>query len=632
MITLIQYSFVMHDAASAQMRLLAGNANAVFHTIGSRLGRIQGQVRRLDESIEALTKPRQISIDSSEIRMAGKELAELENHRASLATEIRMAGKELAEIESKQASIPPASEKKEEGDGEKKGSKLKELADKGLDSLVDLGKGLFKKAMAKETTGDEIAIIAGKKNGGNLKRGLNDFAESSGLGDDVLAEGKKMLTSGIAPENVLPGMKMLGDIALGDSERMKALSDVFAATANSGKLSADDLPKLIDAGFNPLLEMSRKTGKSTAELREDLDNGKISFQALVGSMQAATGPMGDFHDGLQRMGESPTGKIAALKGTLESMGVSMATSLLPVLGGAADVIGGLAANQSLMYGIAAGIGAMAAAWSLYTSWTQLATTWQAILDAAMLWPIVIIGVLVGAVVWLCSSFDGVGKSLMSMWQIIKSVFGMGKVLFMEFVDDYIFPFNLLYLTVKNIFLYIGQLAVNAAKAIKMALKGDFSGAKDMLTAHITTDAGKELNEAIHTRIRRANEHRKEIIGYAQTIADSSKGIGLTRHKSEKGSSIPGIMSMAGLGSNAIPGTGAPAAGSATHVPEVVTDTSKGIAGGGQRNQVINISKLGVDQISLHAASVPEGAAEIRAIFIEMFNQVINSGNAAVNPN
>jgi tape measure domain-containing protein len=634
MITLIQYSFVMHDAASAQMRLLAQNANAVFHTIGSRLGRIQGQVRRLDESMEGLTKPRQIAIDSSEIKMAGKELAELETQRNKLSTEIKVAAKEFAELENKSSALSPAKGKKEGEEGEKKESKIKELAEKGLDKILDVGTDLFKKAISKENTGNEIAIMAGKKDGGNLKRGLNDFAESSGLGDDVLTQGKKLLASGVTPENILPGMKMLGDIALGDSERMKALSDVLANTAGSGKLSADDLPKLIDAGFNPLLEMSKKTGKSTTELSEDLDNGKISFRSLVESMQAATGPMGNFHDGMQRMAESPAGKITALKGTFEAMGVSLATTLLPVLGVAADVISGLASNQPLMYGIAAGIGAMAIAWSLYSSWTQIATTWQAILDAAMLWPLVIIGVLVGAVVWLCSSYDGVGKSLMSMWQIIKSVFGMGKVLFMEMVDDYIFPFNLLYLKAKSVFQYIGQLASNAAQAIKMALNGDFSGAKNILTAHITTDADKEFNDAIRTRIKRANEHGKEFIGYAQTIATSTKGIGISRSKTEKSNSPIGAMNLNGLTSMGAPITheGISPGTSTANVPGTVTDTAKGISAGGQRNQVINIAKLGVDQISLHAASVTEGAAEIRAIFIEMFNQVINSGNAAVNPN
>lgn len=67
-------------------------------------------------------------------------------------------------------------------------------------------------------------------------------------------------------------------------------------------------------------------------------------------------------------------------------------------------------------------------------------------------------------------------------------------------------------------------------------------------------------------------------------------------------------------------------------PGSVEDAAKGIAGGGVRNMTINIAKQGIDQVTIHAASVTEGVAEIRDTFIQMFNQIVNSGGAIVSPN
>lgn len=631
MANIIEFNFQIKDMASAQIRSLANSSESVFNRIGSRLGRIQGQVRRLDEAIEALAKPREIDIDTSKIRMASKELAELENQRSKFSTEIKMAGKELAHLQGERTglakAVASASEQGKKSE-KKKDEPSTDWLDKGMEKLM----GFSKTFMARQAEGNSIEIMAGSK-GGKLKNDLNTFADQNGLGEDVFKASRKMLASGIAPENILPGLKMIGDIAEGDADRMKALADVFADTAAAGKLTPEDVPKFIEAGYNPMLEMSKLPGKNMGSVTKDLADGKISFQSLVDTMQVSTDMAGNFNKGMEHMAETPAGKIAALQGTIQSLAMSIGKILLPILDAMTDVFNVLA-NQPMMAGIAAGIATIAVAMAAFSTWTEIAATWQLMLDAALAWPILIIAGLVGAIVWLGSSFDGVTESMSALWRIIKSVFGIGKAMFMEFADNMLFPFKLLYITVKNIILFIGQLIANAGKAIGLALSGHFSAAKDVLLGSFTSDIGKELGGAIHDRVGRTVGRAKEIIGYGKTIYENAKEIHISRKTDKKESSTGWNKSLVTPPSlpSASPGGTTAAVGAAPNPPGTVTETSKGISEGGQRNQVINIAKLGVDQISLHAASVTEGAAEIRAIFIEMFNQVINSGNAAVNPN
>jgi tape measure domain-containing protein len=415
---------------------------------------------------------------------------------------------------------------------------------------------------------------------------------------------------------------MLGDVAMGDVEHMKSLTLAFAQSASAGKLTGQDLLQYVNAGFNPLQAISEKTKRSMADLRKDMEKGKITFKDVAGAFEYATGPMGRFHNGMQKMGETPTGKIMAFQGAMETLAGTIGMGLLPAAGGVIDALNWMGNHQGLMYGIAAGIGAMTIAWALYTGWTQRAAIWQGILTAIAFWPIAVIGILVGVVVWLVKSFDGWGKSITALWQITKDFFAIVGITFKENLQEWMYFFDMFYLKAKSVFEYVGTLIGNTVKAMGLALSGDFKGAKNLLTAHITTDADKEIDALKKERANQRSENMRDIGKHVGSITNAWKQVGLTKHKDTPDNSTSNDWMSQKFDFKG--GAGSPPAGAG--------DTSKGIAGGGVRNLTINIAKQGIDSVTIHAASLTEGASQIRSIFIEMFNQVINSGNAAVNPN
>ncbi|QTE37235.1 tape measure protein [Mucilaginibacter gossypii] len=596
MANLVEFLVKIRDLASGQMRQLATNADGAFARMTTRMNRIGMSADQLNARIDQLTRTRDISLDTRQIRRANQEIADLERRRDRITN--------------------PS------GGGGGMGLVAKGLLFGGLAAAVALGGDAIKKGMERQMAGTSFQVMAGNKQGDQLHSNLMGFAKDTIYGNEVFGEAKTMLGFGIAAKNIMPDLKMLGDVAMGDAEKMKSLSLVFSQTAAAGKLTGQDLLQYVNAGFNPLQVISEKTGRKMADLRKDVEKGKITFQDVAGAFQYATGPMGRFHDGMKRMGETPTGKILAFQGALQTLAGTIGMGLLPVAAGMIDVLNWLGSNQGLMYGIAAGIGAMTVAWGLYTVWTQRAAIWQGILNAIAFWPIAVIGLLVGAVVWLVKSYDGWGKSIKALWQIIKDFFSMVGLAFKESFQQYLYWFELFYLKAKSVFQFVGQLISNTVEAMKLALSGDFLGAKKVLTAHITTDADKEIDALKKERSAQHAEYMKSFGGHMQNIANSWKQVGLTKAKDTGGKKSSWMDSLTG-GTVGTTGGGVPAG---------VQDSAKGIAGGGVRNQTINIAKLGIDELTLHAASVTEGAAEIRAIFIQLFNQVINSGNAAVNPN
>ncbi|MBR0361060.1 MAG: tape measure protein [Paraprevotella sp.] len=77
---------------------------------------------------------------------------------------------------------------------------------------------------------------------------------------------KTMMSFGMSGEQAFNTLKQIGDIAMGDSQKMQSLSLAFAQMYSTSKLTGQDLMQMINAGFNPLNEISKATGKSVGQL------------------------------------------------------------------------------------------------------------------------------------------------------------------------------------------------------------------------------------------------------------------------------------------------------------------------------------------------------------------------------
>lgn len=103
----------------------------------------------------------------------------------------------------------------------------------------------------------------------------------------------------------MPNIKALGDIAMGDRNKLNSLTLAFSQMTASGRLMGQDLLQMINAGFNPLSEISRKTGKSIGVLKEEMEKGKISAEMVTQAFYSATQAGGQFHGMTERWDRRP---------------------------------------------------------------------------------------------------------------------------------------------------------------------------------------------------------------------------------------------------------------------------------------------------------------------------------------
>lgn len=149
------------------------------------------------------------------------------------------------------------------------------------------------------------------------KEHINDlraFASSTPLTFGDLSQASKLLLSfGSSVDEVMPALKTIGDIALGDAQKFQGLSLVFAQVKSQGKLMGQDLLQMVNQGFNPLTIISKETGKSMSELKDMMGEGKISFEMVAEAMRLATSEGGLFHNAMQEASQTGEGMVSTLQ-------------------------------------------------------------------------------------------------------------------------------------------------------------------------------------------------------------------------------------------------------------------------------------------------------------------------------
>lgn len=132
---------------------------------------------------------------------------------------------------------------------------------------------------------------------------------------DITKAAQTMLAFGMASKDVIPNIKMIGDVALGNKEKFDSLSLAFAQVQSSGKLMGQDLLQMVNQGFNPLQIMSEKSGKSMAQLKDEMSKGAISAAMVTQAFKDATSEGGRFFGGMEAQSTTFAGLVSTLSDT-----------------------------------------------------------------------------------------------------------------------------------------------------------------------------------------------------------------------------------------------------------------------------------------------------------------------------
>lgn len=172
---------------------------------------------------------------------------------------------------------------------------------------------------------------------------LKDYAVNTPLLLGDLASGAQMLLSfNVEAERVMPILKQIGDISMGDAQKFNSLTLAFSQMSSTGKLMGQDLLQMINAGFNPLTIISEKTGKSIGELKKEMEGGAISADMVADAFAAASAEGGKFHGMLEKQSKGINGMKSNLQGAVDDMfndlGTKSQSAISIAIGGATELV------------------------------------------------------------------------------------------------------------------------------------------------------------------------------------------------------------------------------------------------------------------------------------------------------
>ena len=149
---------------------------------------------------------------------------------------------------------------------------------------------------------------------------LKDIAASTPFEMPELAETTQLLMNyGFTADDALDKMQMLGDISQGSAEKMNRIATAYGQMSSAGKVSLEDVKLMIEAGFNPLQEISESTGESMESLYDRISAGTISVDEITASMQRSTSEGGRYFQSMEKQSLTFSGQMSTLKDNVQGL-------------------------------------------------------------------------------------------------------------------------------------------------------------------------------------------------------------------------------------------------------------------------------------------------------------------------
>lgn len=167
-----------------------------------------------------------------------------------------------------------------------------------------------------ETT---MKTLVGNKVAGELIPQIKELGKISPLTvSDLIEAEQTMLGFNVATDKTIGYLKALSDVSMGNADRFRSLTLAFSQVQSAEKLMGQDLLQMINAGFNPLQQISERTGRSLAQLKEEMADGAITADMVAQAFIDATSEGGKFYNMSANASKMIEGRLSMMEDALDT--------------------------------------------------------------------------------------------------------------------------------------------------------------------------------------------------------------------------------------------------------------------------------------------------------------------------
>lgn len=281
----------------------------------------------------------------------------------------------------------------------------------------------------------------------NIVEKLKEIGAKTPFEFTGLAETTQLLMNyGFEADDAISKMQMLGDISQGSAEKMNRIATAYGQMSSAGKVSLEDVKQMIEAGFNPLQEISQSTGESMASLYDRISKGTISIDEITASMERSTSAGGKYFQSMEKQSQTLNGQWSTAKDNfsnllgsiLKPISELLTNTILPAVNNFMSKLqekidnGGLDNFLNILKGILTVIVPLTTAVVVFKSAMAIKgiidgvknsfAALNAVMNANPILLIVsLIAALVSGIIYLWNTNEGFRNALTSVWEGIKNI-------------------------------------------------------------------------------------------------------------------------------------------------------------------------------------------------------------------
>lgn len=138
-----------------------------------------------------------------------------------------------------------------------------------------------------------VTAITGSAESAGIALGqLKDITKGTAYGLDVAAKAtQNFVTRGLDISQATDQVRIWGDAVAfygkGTNEQFENVTDALAKMRTKGKVEMDQLDRLFEAGIDAVGMYAQATGRSSAEVQDDLSYGRISAEEFINTVSTA---------------------------------------------------------------------------------------------------------------------------------------------------------------------------------------------------------------------------------------------------------------------------------------------------------------------------------------------------------
>lgn len=160
---------------------------------------------------------------------------------------------------------------------------------------------------------------------------LKATADATSLGLPGLLEATKTLAAyGVSAKNAGTATKLLGDLALGDNEKLQRFAVNLGQISSIGRAYTVDLKQFAMAGIPIFEALAKVMGTSTGEVLRLAEQGKVTYPIVIKAINELTKEGASFFNGAERGGTNLDRSLAQLQGSFESLQVVIGNAVGPI--------------------------------------------------------------------------------------------------------------------------------------------------------------------------------------------------------------------------------------------------------------------------------------------------------------